>query len=111
MTTNQTVAVDIGYQDILGEGAWTENATGHDYLTINVEVDKVPPAEELAAAVFAAGNSSFAINGDTLTARVQKALLRTPLPASHHSFAVGDRVRVGKVELICAPVGWTRVKA
>lgn len=106
------ISIEVGYQDPHSEDAWTVHATGHRYWTYEVDVAEVVPIETVAAAVFRADNYPDELRPDTLPGRVRAAMQEAyrQTPDRHHSLSVGDRVRVGEVEVVCTSFGWKRVR-
>jgi hypothetical protein len=113
------VNIEVGYQDTKDPGElaratrWTEEATGHKYWTYAVELDAVRPIEQVAEAVYMADNYPGELKLTGLSGQVRAAMIEVYEHTSerHHSLSVGDRVRVGEVEVVCASAGWQRVRA
>lgn len=108
------ITIEVGYQDTTDTNAapWTEQATGHRYWTFPVDMDAVVPIETIADAVYAADNAPSELSAASLVGRVRAAMQQAYRQTSdrHHSLSVGDRVRVGEVEVVCAGLGWNRVR-
>lgn len=113
---NIKINIEVGYQDTTTttdagrQTRWTEQATGHRYWTFTVDMTDVVPVEVIADAVYEADNAPFELRPDSLAGRVRAAMQEAyrQTPERHHSLSVGDRVRVGEVEVICAGLGWQR---
>lgn len=107
------INIEVGYQaggDLFTN--WTEQAGPHVYWVFPVEVDgPVLAVEQIAEAVFEADNSPYQVTG--LAAQVRAAMTEaySRTERRHHSLSVGDRVRVGEVELAVARFGFRRVAA
>jgi hypothetical protein len=102
--------VQVGYQDTkdpAGRTRWTEDATGHKWWTFPVDVEQAITIEQIADAVWTADNSpEHPWQG--LTGKVRAAMDEAyeNTTERHHSLSVGDRVRIGEVEVVCVSVGW-----
>lgn len=106
------VAVEVGYQNPRDrDHSWTERATGHRYWTFEVEIERVLSVETVAEAVFCADNQPNIAAEDTLVGKFQRAMIAAYERTTdrHHSLSIGDRVRIGEVEVVCANDGWERI--
>ena len=112
--------VEVGYQDIEDSSPearatrWTENASGHHWWVFVVDAGDLPPQgiETVAEAVFLADNAPLGNLDHPLADRVRVAMDAAYVETDdrHHSFSVGDRVRVGETEVVCCSFGWKPVR-
>lgn len=110
------INIEIGYQDTTDDGSrhdrWTEDYSGpHKYWTFPVTMAEVVPIETIAEAAFIADNSPHELTEGSLACRIRETMLDAYRQTGerHHSLSVGDRVRVGEVEVVCSGIGWKRV--
>jgi hypothetical protein len=115
--TGREISVEVGYQDTRDQSLaarltrWTEQATGHRYWTFQIVVNRVHDLTTIAEAVYAADNAPHDFPEDSLTGKLRAAMQAVYAATTdrHHSLSVGDRVRVGEVEVVCADAGWERI--